>query len=48
MPGIINRKDLTRIYEDFIDIEDDIIVPEDVESDGLDSSGYSMLFNLIR
>lgn len=48
MPGIINKKDLTRIYEDFIDIEDDIIVPEDVENDGLDSSGYSMLFNLIR
>ena len=47
MPGTINKKDLTRIYEDFIDIEDDIIVPEDVESDGLDSSGYSMLFNLI-
>ena len=36
-----------RILEDFIDINDDIIVPEDINDENVDGTSYDMMFNLM-
>ena len=41
------HKRYNRILEDFIDINDDIIVPDDVNDDIVDGTGYDMMFNLM-
>ena len=40
-------KKYNRILEDFIDINDDIIVPDDIEEGNVDGTGYDMMFNLM-
>ena len=41
------HKRYNRILEDFIDINDDIIVPDDIEEGNVDGTGYDMMFNLM-
>lgn len=41
------HKKYNRILEDFIDINDDIIIPDDIEDENIDGTGYNLMFNLM-